>query len=263
MQFIRPLLLVFVSCCLSTLMPQQNSDADTAAENRQLRKSAVYRGLMSSSEQTRQRTILNCKRQSIHLNAELKVLLAAARNQIKQAEDENNIRTSTSQLLYLLGTLHEPEVEALLIDTLESPLLGLRLMSTDILGQFQFRGAIDFLKKQVSYPEYKEMYGYRFNLLRAFTRMQHPDAVDFLSSIHPTLDGQLNYLIGSYLESVSVADFMGDEERFLAWKAREEAEKQPKQKDDEPKEADGDEKIVFKPAGYESESTILVIGRKF
>ncbi|MGB0761624.1 MAG: vWA domain-containing protein [Rubripirellula sp.] len=258
MPYIRPLLLVLVSCCLSTLLPQQNSDADTAAENRQLRKSAVYRGLMSNSEQTRQRTILNCKQQSVHLNAELKSLLAASRNQIKQAEDENNIRTSTSQLLYLLGTLQEPEVEALFIDTLESPLLGLRLMSTDILGQFQFRGAIDSLKKQVSYPEYKEMYGYRFNLLRAFTRMQHPDAVDFLSSIHPTLDGQLHYLIGSYLESVSVADFMGDEERFLAWKAREESKKQPKKKDDGPKEADGDEKgdekIVFKPAGYESES---------
>ena len=154
--------------------------AAAAAEHRELRKSAVYRGLTTESEQTRRRTILNCRQQSIHLNAELPSLLGASRRHIKAAETENNIRTSTTQLLYLLGSLHEPEVESLLISALDSPLLGIRLIATDILGQFQFQGSIEALKQQVDRPEYKESYGYRFNVLRAFTRMHHPDANRFL-----------------------------------------------------------------------------------
>ena len=225
--------------------------AAAAAEHRELRKSAVYRGLTSESEQTRRRTILNCRQQSIHLNSELPSLLGAARRHIKTAETENKIRTSTSQLLYLLGSLDDPEVESLLIDALNSPLLAIRLIATDILGQFQFQGAIDALKQQVSRPEYNESYGYRFNVLRAFTRMHHPDAIDFLTVIHPTLDGQLHHLIKSALEAVTVSDFLGDEERFQKWKELQ----NPKAKDKEKAEDNnGEDKIVFKTAGYESES---------
>jgi len=102
------------------------------------------------------------------------------------------------------------------------------------------------LKQQASRPEYQASYGYRFNLLRAFTRMHHPDAIDFLTAVHPTLNGQLKHLIGTALESVTVSDFMGDEERFSEWKARENEE--------ETKDENGQDKIVFKTAGYESES---------
>ena len=252
MKFTHPLYLVLVACCLSGLLPQQACKAKdpsvalAAAEQRELRRSAVYRGLTSVSEQTRRRTILNCRQQSIHLRAELTSLVAASRQHITSSEDEKNIRTSTSQLLYLIGSLPEPEVESLFIDALDSPLLGIRLLSTDILGQFQFHGAIDALKQQASRPEYQASYGYRFNLLRAFTRMHHPDAIDFLTAVHPTLNGQLKHLIGTALESVTVSDFMGDEERFSEWKARE--------KEEETKDENGQDKIVFKTAGYESES---------
>ncbi len=221
--------------------------AAAAAENRELRRSAIFRGLTAASEQTRLRTILKCKQQSIHLPAELPILLAASRRNIEAAETESNIRASTSQLLYLLGTLHEPEVESLFIDALDSPLMGIRLISTDVLGQFQFHGAIDALKKQARRPEYKEMYGYRFNLLRAFTRMHHPDAVDFLTTIHLTLDGQLHHLIETALASVTVSDFLGDDERFRRWKER----NNPVQETNNAEEQD---KIVFKTAGYEPES---------
>lgn len=227
--------------------------AAAAAEHRELRKSAVYRGLTTESEQTRQRTILNCRQQSIHLNAELPSLLGASRRHIKAAETENNIRTSTTQLLYLLGSLHEPEVESLLISALDSPLLGIRLMATDILGQFQFQGSIEALKQQVDRPEYKESYGYRFNVLRAFTRMHHPDAIDFLTVVLPTLDGQLHHLIDTALKSATVSDFLGDEERFREWQARQKTKENNKENKD-PKDEAGDDKIVFKTAGYESES---------
>lgn len=257
MKLTYPLLLALASCCLSVPLPSRSCQARdpaaaaAAAEHRELRKSAVYRGLTSESEQTRRRTILNCRQQSIHLRSELPSLLGAARRHIKTSETENNVRTSTTQLLYLLGSLDEPEVETLFIDALNSPLMNIRMTATDILGQFQFQGAIDALKKQVSRPEYNESYGYRFNVLRAFTRMHHPDAIDFLTTIHPTLDGQLHYLIKNALAAVTVSDFLDDQERFDEWKQRQKPESKEKEKVEDDS---GDGKIVFKTAGYESES---------
>ena len=230
------------------MLPHSLAVADENAAA--LKKSEVYRGLISSSEKTRLRTILNCKRQSIHLNAEFEALAAASRRSISEAETTKTIRPSTSQLLYLLGTLDEPGVESLLIDALESPLLGIRILAIDILGQNQVHGSIDLLKRQVSCPDYKEMYGFRFNLLRAFTRMRHPDAIDFLTILLPSLDGQLRHLIDTALESVTVEDFQGDEERYSQWLARKDAPEK-----NENNQAD-DDKIVFKTAGYESENRI-------
>jgi hypothetical protein len=255
-KFTHPLLLMLASLCLASSLPfahagDVKSDASKAdaskSDAKTLRKSKVYRGLTASSETTRLRMIMLCRRESIHLDGEIASLLAASQQGITEAETESNIRTSTSQLLYLLGTLHEPQVESLLIDALDSPLLGIRLLSTDILGQYQFQGSIDFLKHQVSRPEYKELYGFRFNLLRAFTRMHHPDAVEFLTAIHPTLDGQLRHLIDEALNSVTVQDVLGDEDRFNKWQSRNDVS------DEQQKEQEKDE-IVFKTAGYESES---------
>ena len=245
-KFAHPLLLTLALCCTMSMLPHCLAVADENAAA--LKKSEVYRGLISSSEKTRLRTILNCQRQSIHLNAEFEALAAASRRSISEAETTKTIRPSTSQLLYLMGTLDEPGVETLLIDALESPLLGIRILAIDILGQNQMHGSIDFLKRQVSCPEYKEMYGFRFNLLRAFTRMRHPDAIDFLTAVLPTLDGQLRHLIDAALDSATVEDFQGDEERFSQWLARNDAPAKNKENQDD------DEKIVFKTAGYESES---------
>lgn len=247
---------MLAALCLATSLPfahAADGKSDVSKEDiskedaKALRKSKVYRGLTASSEKTRLRMIMLCRRESIHLEAELASLLAASQLGITEAETESNIRSSTSQLLYLLGTLHKPEVESLLIDALDSPLLGIRLLATDILGQYQFHGSIDFLKQQVSHPEYKELYGFRFNLLRAFTRMHHPDAVEFLTAIHPRLDGQLRHLIDEALNAVTVQDFLGDEHRFNEWQSRNDAS------DEQQKEQDKD-KIVFKTAGYEPES---------
>ena len=242
------LTLIALSCIALCFAPQHACGSD---ESTNLRRSSLYRGLTSKSETTRLRTILNCRRESIHLKNELTVLGAAAREAITEAESENNLRTSTSQLLYLIGTVHEPEIEAVLIEALASPYLGIRMLATDVLGQNRFHGSIEDLKQQVSCPEYKAMYGFRFNLLRAFTQMKHPDAIDFLTALYPRLDGQLRHLIGTALDAVTVDDFMGDEQRFAEWQA---ARVGPENKDPDPKADKDPDRIVFKPAGYESEA---------
>ena len=241
-----PLLMVALLCFASQLHPSFAYGADLPKE---LRRSKTYRLLTASSEKTRRLAIGNFRRESIHLDAEIVPLVAAARHNIAEAETESNLSTSTSELLYLLGSLHEPEVESVFVDALESKLLAIRILSIDILGQFQFHDSIEFLKRQLSCPEYRAMYGFRFNLLRAFTRMHHPDAVEFLTTVHPSLDGQLRHLIKESLESVTVNDFLGDDQRFAKWQSRNAGS------DEQEKDADIDkDKIVFKTAGYESEA---------
>ena len=79
------------------------------------------------------------------------------------------------------------------------------MVSADSLGKNKFYGAIDYLKKQIDRPEYDEMYGFRFNLVRSFAQMEHPDAVDFLCQLRRTLDGQLRFQIENVLKDVTVA----------------------------------------------------------
>ena len=179
----RSILLLLLTCCFSSFL-----DADQPASETKL-----YRALTGRSEQTRSRTITVCRRESTQLRTSLDVLIAAAKHNINEAETEDNLRGSTSELLYLLGTVDKPEVEDLLVGSIDSPMTAIAILSADILGKYRFHGAIDFLKKQTERPEYRQMYGFRFSLLRAFARMQHPDAIDFLTAIQPTLDGQLRH----------------------------------------------------------------------
>ena len=91
------------------------------------------------------------------------------------------------------------------------------MLATDVLGQNRFHGSIEDLKQQVSCPEYKAMYGFRFNDATCANEASRRDR--FSSRPVPGLDGQLRHLIGTALDAVTVDDFMGDEQRFAEWQA--------------------------------------------
>ena len=80
------------------------------------------------------------------------------------------------------------------------------------------------------------MYGFRFNLVRSFAQMEHPDAVDFLCELRRTLDGQLRFQIENVLKDVTVAHFQGDDQRFAQFEKQERGEQ------------------IFKPAAFEPAS---------
>jgi len=230
----RAVIVLLLSCCTHSSLQADQPVSETK----------LYRSLTGRSEPVRSRTVTAYRRESAHLRSSLDIMIAAARQNIKEAETEGNLRSSTSELLYLLGTVDKPEVEDLLVDSLDSPLTGIAILSVDILGKYRFHGAIDFLKKQTQRDEYRDLYGFRFSLLRAFARMQHPDAIDFLTAIQPSLDGQLRHQVDEALNSVTVNHFLGDETRFAKWQTR-------KTQPPEGPEADGN---IFKASGDESES---------
>ena len=230
----RAVIVLLLSCCTHSSLQADQPVSETK----------LYRSLTGRREPVRSRTVTAYRRESAHLRSSLDIMIAAARQNIKEAETEGNLRSSTSELLYLLGTVDKPEVEDLLVDSLDSPLTGIAILSVDILGKYRFHGAIDFLKKQTQRDEYRDLYGFRFSLLRAFARMQHPDAIDFLTAIQPSLDGQLRHQVDEALNSVTVNHFLGDETRFAKWQTR-------KTQPPEGPEADGN---IFKASGDESES---------
>jgi hypothetical protein len=149
--------------------------------------------------------------------------LVSAAKLIGQGTSANEfVRPSTVQLLDLIGTVNRPEVEQTLVELLDAPHFGIAMIAANALGENQFTSAIAPLKKQVNRAEYSTSYGFRFNLVRSFALMKHPDAIEFLSELRPQVDGQLRFEIDKLLDNVKEFDFQGDEQRYADWqKARE------------------------------------------
>lgn len=198
--------------------------------------SKLYRSLIGRSEAVRTRALT-----PFHVNPgstrdSLDDLIAAAKKNAEETEPDEIVRPSTLRLIYLIGTVDDPASEGLLVELLDSPHTGISMVSADSLGKNKFYGAIDYLKKQIDRPEYDEMYGFRFNLVRAFAQMEHPDAVDFLCQLRRTLDGQLRFQIENVLKDVTVAHFQGDDQRFAEFEKQERGEQ------------------IFKPAAFDPAS---------
>lgn len=223
----------------STLLP-------TLASADQARESTLLRTLTGRNETIRMRTIASINGDPAMKRQALDDLITAAKRNADEVAADEVVRPSTVQLIYLIGGVGSPDSESLLIDLLDAPHVGIAMLSADVLGKNKFYGAIEFLKKQVDRPEYATRYGFRFNLVRSLAQMEHPDAVEFLTELRGTLDGQLRYQIEQLLEDVTVKHFHGDQERYQQWK---EAGAPPAQA-----EQVANRDIVFKPAAYEPES---------
>lgn len=208
--------------------PQANSERP--------RESTLLRTLVGRNETIRMRTISRIGSDGASQRAALDDMIAAVRRHAEETGEDDLVRPSTVSLIYLIGGVDDPRAERLLIELLDSPHLGLAMVSADVLGKYKFYGAIEDLKKQVDRPDFKASYGFRFNVVRALAQMEHPDAVEFLSQLRPSLDGQLAYQLDELLDEVTIGHFHGDQERFDKWKA-----------------AEGREKI-FQPAAFQPES---------
>ncbi len=183
-------------------------------------ESRLYRSLVGRNEIVRLRALasVNPKQNP----AALPDLIAAARVQADKAADEELVTTSTVALLFLIGQFDDPSAEALLIELLDARHTGIAMISADSLGTNQRTGAIQALKEQSKRPAFSENYGFRFNLVRALAQMKHPDAVEFLTELENTIDGQLHFHLMKVLDEVTIHDFRGDKQRFEKWQQRDE-----------------------------------------
>ncbi len=178
----------------------------------------LIRVLSGRNETVRLRTIAALERDPPRKRRSLGDLISAVASQVKDIKADEIARPSTVRLIHLVGSVDSPQSEALLVQLLDAEHTGIAMLSADVLGKNKFYGAIEYLKKQVDRAEYASSYGFRFNLIRAFARMEHPDAVDFLTQLRSSFDGQLRYQIDEVLRDVIVGHFHGDEDRYAAWK---------------------------------------------
>lgn len=183
-------------------------------------ESRLFRSLIGRSEVLRTRTIASINPERDF--TKLPDLIAVAKHLSENIEHDDLVPHSTTMLLYLIGQFEHITAEEVLIELLDCPHPGLAMVCADSLGKNKRYGAIGALQQQVERVEFSESYGFRFNLVRALAQMEHPDAVEFLTALQQQLDGQLHYQLQSVLDEVNVHHFFGDEERFEAWKQRDE-----------------------------------------
>ena len=147
-------------------------------------------------------------------------LVHAARLRLEKTSTAAEIPSSTFRLVRSLARIEHRDVDAFLTELLDCDRTEIAMSVADALGEFQRGELISALRQQTELPEFESHYGFRFNLVRALVRMKHPQAIEFLGELEPTLDGQLAYETGKQLDAVTADDFRGDEARFQAWKEK-------------------------------------------
>jgi len=188
-------------------------------------ESRLARMLSGSNEVVRLKTIASLRAMPERCIAALPELISVVKAEASEAKVNESIRPSAVQLIDLLGSIHRPEVEQALAELLDAAHPSIAIVAANTLGENQFTGAIEALKRQADRPEFPLSYGFRFNLVRAFALMKHPDAIEFITALRPNVDGQLSFEIEKQLANVKEFDFQDDPKRFEAWQKSRESKK--------------------------------------
>jgi hypothetical protein len=179
--------------------------------------SRLFRILTGRNEALRLRTIAPLKRNPIATRAALDELTLALEKQADQVANGRPLMQSTTELVALIASVDEPRAREALIGFLDCDNLHLSMLCADALGRNRCLEALEPLKQLVRREHWQTHYGFRFNLIRALTLMDHPDAYEFLSQIRSRIDGQLLFEIDEIFKTVTLDDFLGDESRFAEW----------------------------------------------
>jgi hypothetical protein len=178
-------------------------------------------------------------------------LIASVRQHAEETAADEIAKPSTVALINLIAEVDAPESEAVLVELLDAPHLGISMLSAETLGRKKFYGAIESLKRQTNREEYQTKYAFRFNLIRSLAQMEHPDAIEFLAQLRTSLDGQLRFHLDELLDEVTLDHFQGDQQRYDEFR-------NPKAKPGSAVSSvgsgDQERESIFKTANYEPES---------
>lgn len=208
---------------LATLLITLSFSVSTATENEpapesDLAESRLVRILTGRNELNRLKSIEQLKSNSFARDRAINELIFALSKHSEQARDGRPLARSTAELVGLIATSDAPDAEQTLIRLLDCPHLHVSMLCADALGRNQCIDAIEPLKQQVDRSEWKTHYGFRFNLIRSLTLMDHPDAYEFLNLIRRRIDGQLLHELNQIADRVTLDDFRSDQARYDAFK---------------------------------------------
>jgi von Willebrand factor type A domain len=204
---------MFALACLITALHPARLEA--ASPNDRLAKM-----LVGKNDSVRLQAIMTLQRDPARCLSVLSTVLDAAKTEASKVPPKELLRPSLVEMLNLVGSIDQPACQVLLIELLDAPNVGVAMIASDALGKNKRFAAIAPMKRQIYRPEYELSYGFRFNLVRSFAQMGHPDAIEFLSELQTQLDGQLHFEIEKLLAVVTESDFQGDAARFARWQQR-------------------------------------------
>ncbi|QDT12550.1 VWA domain-containing protein [Planctomycetes bacterium K23_9] len=209
---------VAASLCAVCGTSHAKAEGNGNAASVDLSQSRLVRSLVGRSESVRLKAIASLKFKNEAKRDALDELVHALREHSNQVVAGRPIAGSTPALIQLIASVDDPAATRALVDLLDSDQMQISMFCANALGRQKCIEAIESLKQQVGRSEWKTHYGFRFNLVRALTLMDHPDAYEFLAQIRRNVDGQLLHEMNTVFQGITVDDFLGDEERFAAWK---------------------------------------------
>ena len=206
---------VFILASTSTVAGEPESAELTMTDPSESR---LFRILTGRNETLRLRSIAPLKRNPVATKAALDSLTLALETQADQVANGRPLMHSTTELVALLASVDEPRAREALIHFLDCDNLHISMLCADALGRNRCHDALEPLKRQVESEYWQTHYGFRFNLIRALTLMDHPDAYEFLSQVRSRIDGQLLFEIDEIFKKITLDDFLGDETRYAQWR---------------------------------------------
>ena len=179
--------------------------------------SRLARILVGRSEVSRQKRLAALEHDVAGRIEVMDDLIYALDYHAQAAADGKELPSSFAVLADVVAQIDRSQARNAVIGLLDCSRADVAIIAADVLGRHHIYEAIEPLKRQVERPEFEALYGFRFSLVRSLVQMEHPDAIEFLSSLEKKLDGQLRHELHRQLKNVDVDDFRGDEQRFAAW----------------------------------------------
>ncbi len=123
----------------------------------------------------------------------LPTLTTALDRHLEQMEKRGQGSLAISEIVGVIAMVNRDEAKQCVIKLLDSKEMRVAMLATYILGKQRIHEATDLLIKQADRPEFKDHYGFRFNLVRSLILIQDPVADKFLKELVRDLDGRLQY----------------------------------------------------------------------
>lgn len=155
----------------------------------------LLRMLTGRSEKTRLSTLTQLQQKPDVVRGVVAALIDAGDQWLADATPGSEVPASVAALLRAVGSTHTDPAAEFLARAAGSDNDTWSLLAIDQLGKNHFVQAIDALDQQTRRDVFENDYGYRFTLVRALVRMDHPDAHEVLTRLAGQLDGQLRHEI--------------------------------------------------------------------
>lgn len=180
----------------------------------------ILRLLSSTNEPTRIRGIGLIAAHPRTKYDQLDVIIAGTENQIRRLKPNMTPDASTVSLLYTIGSTRRDAANEFSAGLLDGDNPEIVMLTADVLGKEQAAAAVEKISNLSDHPAFATSYAFRFNIVRALFSLDTPEAMNRLSDIRESMDGQLRVDMDRMFDQIGVNSFGGDQQQFENWRRK-------------------------------------------